>query len=153
MQSCNDTRLSRVWWNVHICLSRLSQTERKSFFLRLSLHSGSLSGSMLIILEQLNGLAVWAIIHSNTFSLCWSIAKDRVRIEKVYLFHWDRRIWPQGQHDNKSSSYGVHSSLPREMTTCLHIFHLCLCLFSFCCPGNWELRLILKYGKSLSPWQ
>ena len=56
------------------------------------LQSPALSGSMLIILEQLNGLAVWAIIHSNTFSLCWSIAKDVVGIEKVYLFQRGRRI-------------------------------------------------------------
>lgn len=62
----------------------------KAFSSIYPLQSPALCGSMLIIREQLTGLAVWVIIHSNTFSLSWSIAKDVVRIEKVYLFHRGR---------------------------------------------------------------
>lgn len=54
----------------------------KAFISIYPLQSPALSGSMLIILEQLNGLAVWVIIHSNILSLCWSIAKDVVQLKR-----------------------------------------------------------------------
>lgn len=107
----------------------------------------ALSGSMRIILEQLNGLAVWTIIHSNTFSLRWSIAKDVVGIEKVYMFQRGRRIWPQ--HYNKPSSYGLYSFLSREITKKISLFKTnALFGYVFVTQAIWMLLFILKYGKS-----
>lgn len=121
----------------------------KAFSSIYPLQSRALSGSVLIILEQLNGLAVWAIIHSNTFSLCWSIAKDVVRIEKVYLFHGGRRIWPQEQHHNKPSSYGPYSFLSREMTEKMSTYFSHMgSFFSFFVIQAISMLFILKYGKS-----
>lgn len=126
MQSFNE--ISRVQGVVSLLSPKQSG---KAFSCIYPLQS-ALSGSMFIILEQLNGLAVWAIIHSNTFFyLCWSIAKDIVRIETVYLCHRGRWIWPQGQHHNKSSSYSIAFFPETWQRQCPYGFHTWLCLFIF----------------------
>lgn len=105
--------------------------QRRKAFVYIYPRQSALSGSMLIFLEQLNGLAVWAIIHSNTFYLCWSIAKNIVRIEKVYLFHRGRRIWPQGQHHNKYSSDSIAFSKKKRQRKCQVVFPRMTLFFFF----------------------
>ena len=140
-----------------------SQAERKSFFLHLSPFSLQLSfGSMCIILEQLDGLTVWPIIHSNTFSLCWSIARDVVRTEKVYFFHGGRHMWSQEQLRDRPprlmDSTAFHPE--KSQRECLHVFfffsHTALFIHFPRHPGNLELFIcfeIWQIPRGNNSWQ